>query len=404
MKTSIINAFGRSNRGDSVLLDECIDEIQVKHPGSQIGVLLFDQYKADALPPEVVRLERIGNSEVNSRLLGVLSKVFNLCISMLYAATKFRLLLRLLPDSQARSLKYLQSSDIAVSAPGGYIHDTNFAYIVALANIFIATRLCKRTLLAPQSIGPLKSRLAQRMTRATLNMCDVVCAREGYTLQFLDEIGINQKIIAKCGDSAFWNDHVCHESLESSLDELGLRNQRYIGLTVVNWTFPNGNDPEKLSAEYVQKIAQLIKHLHEISNLKVVIFNQVSDDICMSDRIAESLDHPGYLVIDRIEREPWQLRSLIGKSEIFVGTRFHSCIFAIMASVPTLAISYLPKTQYILQDLQLPNRSTPIDNIDIDFLCRQAMRIYQNRDAESALMRHAVTSYRSSFSRLTDFL
>lgn len=404
MRTSIINAFGRSNRGDSVLLDECIDEIQTRHPGSQIGVLLFDQYKSDALPPEVVCLERIGNSQANSRLLRALSKFLNLGISMLYAATKIRLLLRLLPDSQARSLRFLQNSDLAVSAPGGYIHDTNLAYIVALANIFIATRLCKRTLLAPQSIGPLKSWLARRLTRATLNMCDVVCARESYTLQFLDEIGIKQKIIAKCGDSAFWNDHVCHESLESSLEELGLRNQRYIGLTVVNWTFPNRDSPEKLSVEYVQKVARLIKHLHEISDMKVVIFNQVSDDICMSDRIAESLDNVDYLVIDRIEREPWQLRALIGKSEIFIGTRFHSCIFAIMASVPTLAISYLPKTQYILDDLQLPNRSTPIDSIDIDFLCQQATHLYQNRDSESALMCHAVTSYRSSFSRLTDFL
>ena len=42
MKFMIVNAFGRSNRGDSVLLDECIHEIRAKFPDAEIAGAVFE--------------------------------------------------------------------------------------------------------------------------------------------------------------------------------------------------------------------------------------------------------------------------------------------------------------------------------------------------------------------------
>ena len=46
MKFMIVNAFGRSNRGDSVLLDECIHEIRAKFPDAEIAGAVFEGIEA----------------------------------------------------------------------------------------------------------------------------------------------------------------------------------------------------------------------------------------------------------------------------------------------------------------------------------------------------------------------
>ncbi len=38
----IVNAFGRSNRGDSVLLDQCIDQIRIADPSAKITGVVFE--------------------------------------------------------------------------------------------------------------------------------------------------------------------------------------------------------------------------------------------------------------------------------------------------------------------------------------------------------------------------
>tara|TARA_R110000850_G_scaffold86050_4_gene185540 strand:- start:3477 stop:4070 length:594 start_codon:yes stop_codon:yes gene_type:complete len=187
-------------------------------------------------------------------------------------------------------------------------------------------------------------------------------------------------------------------------NELDIGERNFIGLTVVNWTFPNTRHPETKRSEYINAISDVIKFLHDETGMKIVIFNQVTDDLTMAYAIKAKLQNPRYLVIDDTEKEPWELRALISKCKLFIGTRFHSCIFAIMAGVPTIAISYLPKTQYILEDLGLFDRSTPINSINSDFLKRKAMYCYQNAEQESALMREAVESYKIKFKRLADIL
>lgn len=179
---------------------------------------------------------------------------------------------------------------------------------------------------------------------------------------------------------------------------------KFIGMTVVNWTFPNTTNPTELSLNYATTLAKYIKETHTKTGLNFIIFNQVSDDIEMAERIFDLLEKPEYLIIDRLEREPWELRALIGRSEIFIGTRFHSCIFAIMAGIPTIAISYLPKTQFILEDLNLPERSTPINEINLDFLSRKTEHCLLYRDDESQKTMNAVKRYRRTFKRLADCL
>ncbi len=142
--------------------------------------------------------------------------------------------------------------------------------------------------------------------------------------------------------------------------------------------------------------------MSETHGVTPVIFNQVSEDLPTAYDVQKKAKHP--VVIDAVSREPDILRALIRRSSVFLGTRFHSCIFAMMAGRPTFAIAYLPKTEYIMNDLKLSHRHTPIDKIDYGYLIERCVKDYADLAASEAEIQNAVKVYQTNFTRLQDIL
>jgi colanic acid/amylovoran biosynthesis protein len=399
----IVNAYGHSNRGDSVLLDECINELKVKYDEPDITVVLFDE-SGYVDRQNITICERIGNVKLNdSRTLATLKKVLIILSAMSISGLKLSFLLKFIPKKQQITLGKMEHADLIISAPGGYIHDTNNAYFIALLHIFIAASFKKKIVLAPQSIGPINGFFGRMIAKNILNSCSMVCVREGYSYQFVKEIGVKEDIIQRAGDSAFWNDFVCNENLESDMRVLGInKGETFLGVTLVNWTFPNLGNPEELMERYIDSVCLLVEFIYEKYGYRTVIFNQVADDIIVADKVLERVGPK--VLVDRIDKGPERLRSLISLSKVFVGTRFHSCIFALMAGVPTTAISYLPKTSYILRDLQLGTRSVDITLIDNAALQNKVGSDFDNNSQSRTEIINSVSNYRNNKKRLLDVL
>jgi colanic acid/amylovoran biosynthesis protein len=68
------------------------------------------------------------------------------------------------------------------------------------------------------------------------------------------------------------------------------------------------------------------------------------------------------------ELEPQQLVSLYSSMDYFVATRLHSSIFALLGSVPVMAIAYEPKTMGIFSDLGLDSFVVDIRKLTADDL------------------------------------
>jgi colanic acid/amylovoran biosynthesis protein len=133
-----------------------------------------------------------------------------------------------------------------------------------------------------------------------------------------------------------------------------------------------------------------------------VILNQVSDDIPMALEVARR--SRTRVFVDRSEHEPEILRRLIARSTVFLGTRFHSCIFAMLAHRPTFAISYLPKTSGILSAMNLEERSVPIDEIISDYVIKSIERDIENIDLAEASIAKRVYAYRRDHIRFYDVI
>jgi colanic acid/amylovoran biosynthesis protein len=403
MKFMIVNAFGRSNRGDSVLLDECIHEILAKFPDAQIAGAVFEGIDAArAVHPRVAWSERIGNASGGGS--GRIKALVYLLAAWFSAWLPF--LGRLLPEKQRQTLDAIRASDVVISAPGGYIHDTNFAYFIALLHIHLGTLMGKTVILAPQSVGPIARPLSRAVARHVLGKVPFLCARESYSYDFLaHDLKLPEKNVYRTGDSAFWNTHVEDNPalIDGVFDGLGVAKDKPIfGMTVVKWSFPKSKTAAADLDRYTSAVARAADHMAETYGLQPVIFNQVSEDLPASLDVQRKAKCN--VVVDQTSREPDILRAMIQRSRVFLGTRFHSCIFAMMAGRPTFAIAYLPKTEYIMNDLKLSHRHTPIDAIDYDYLIARVSGDCADLPAAEAEIQTAVKVYQQNFTRLQDIL
>jgi colanic acid/amylovoran biosynthesis protein len=400
-KVVIINAYGRSNRGDSVLLDECISDIVNALANPTITVVLYEDKEDHKFSDEVTcKAERIGNNATGT-FAGKMLAVIWVLIALICAATRTRTASFLLPKKQRKTLHSLFESQLVISAPGGYIHDTNTALYVALAHIAIPLMLKKRVLLAPQSIGPIAGWLPKIIARTILSRVDIICARESYTREFLiDDLSIPPQKVTITGDSAFWNTNVLGNFNQIAQyweeDFPNLNNKRRIlGVTVVGWSFPNRGDKDALLENYICEIAKTIDKICFHYDLQPIIFNQVSNDI-KTARIVQARCK-STVIVQEVSREPEILRAYIARSMIFLGTRFHSCIFAMMANVPTFAISYLPKTENILNDLGLKENSVRIDEIDSKEVIASLIDMTENLQSSKDRLLQCIEAYRRNF-------
>lgn len=403
MKFMIVNAFGRSNRGDSVLLDECIHEIRARFPDAQIAGAVFEGIEAaQAVHPAVTWSERIGNAPGGS--LGRIKALVYLFAA--WFSAWLPLLGRLLPEKQRRTLDAIRESDVVISAPGGYIHDTNFAYFIALLHIHLGTIMGKTVILAPQSVGPIARPFSRAVARHVLGKVPYLCARESYSWDFLAlDLKLPEKNVYRTGDSAFWNTHVEDDPhlIDGIFGEVGVpKDTPIFGMTVVKWSFPKSREPAGDLDRYTTAVARAADHMAETYGLQPVIFNQVSEDLPASLEVQRKAKCR--VIVDQTSREPDILRAMIARSRVFLGTRFHSCIFSMMAGRPTFAIAYLPKTEYIMNDLKLPHRHTPINAIDYDYLIRRISDDFEDLGGAEAEIRNAVAVYQQNFTRLQDIL
>ena len=78
--------------------------------------------------------------------------------------------------------------------------------------------------------------------------------------------------------------------------------------------------------------------------------------------------------------DPYQMKFIISKSHGFIGSRMHSNIFALEKGIPLLAISYQPKTEFIMKSLGLEDFFVDINFIDHDIMLKKFENALLNKE------------------------
>ncbi|PIL21767.1 hypothetical protein P775_02705 [Puniceibacterium antarcticum] len=393
MKICISDIFGSLNRGDALLCDALIHSIKEAAPGAELaGVAHFPEIERER-HPDIDWQEAPSRSNAESiyvrRALNGLRSGLTLGYSALGGPSGIAPFYPL-PKSQLASIQHIKDADLIVSSAGGFLLDANATIYSHLLQFHLARKFGTPYVLAPQTIGPIRSTRLKKMTAAALSDARIIAVREQYSYDFVvNDLGLPSDKVVRTTDIAFEHEETDPAGGAEALAGLGIApNERFIGATTVNWKFRGEDNPKAAYEEYREKMVALMVSMHERFGRRIVLFNQVSQDLPLAREVASRCGEA--VVLDEADRSTEVMRGMIERADVFLGSRFHSCVFSILGRVPLFCLAYTYKSTGIMDDLNMSDRVAPIGKFNVNNVVETIGWLIENRESESKRINDAV--------------
>lgn len=368
MKILIINQ-PLNNRGDESAHKALVRRLAKEYPNYEINVLFEKSANEDSIKQfsiEAPNVHYIHCSPYISKGFRKISE-FGLKHRMYF--------LWFLHPGIRKWLQYFKDTDFVICAPGG-INMGGFQSWYHLFNLYCAKLFNKPIAYYGRSIGPFPmktadNRLFKKISVELLKYFKYISLRDKKSEQEADKLGIPYISVV---DTAF---------LDSPHNEVPLQVAKQIGnnpyfVFVPNsliWHFAYKNKATK--NDVIQFYTHLLKEVFKkYPNSKAVMLPQLfngnsylSNDVLFMRDIAKNFSSEQVIVIDDIYSSDIQ-QSIISKSILVIGARYHSIVFAINNGVPFIALSYEHKMEGLLDTLAMKHFMVDITHL------------FDNRDAQ----------------------
>lgn len=275
---------------------------------------------------------------------------------------------------QSTAVTAIRQADVVLLKGGQYIYNDQgglraLLYLWRILHpIFVAHKLGRPVVMLGQSVGPLVDERGRSMTRRALRLCRSLIVREQKSEALLRELGLDATVV-RAPDFAFLIDPTRPDRFGSVVEKLA--QGTWIGITVVNWSFPESTDPHARREAYLDALFETAVSISRSHGVGIALFPQVTvqhhgeSDLDLLNRLAQRLESVNvpYLLV-RDDLAPEELSFLYGMCQVLLGTRLHSCILAACAACPVVAIRYQGfKTEGVMAELGLENRVFDISNV-----------------------------------------
>jgi colanic acid/amylovoran biosynthesis protein len=407
MKILVINLHSTRNAGDAVLFRTCADTLAAAFPQGRLVLAANDGESFRTQYPDLEVVDSFfawthlpRQQHGGRRWLLWLLTVWGLLLALLMAILH-RLSGRFLPlpllAAHAQTLRVYADADMVVSCPGNLLYSRSYkggvTFLFPLFTIAYAQLLGKPLYVMPQTIGPLERAWERRLVALLLQRVRVIMVREPASLELLAAIGVERSRCHLIPDLAFLfggADAAVGRRLLS--DHLGIARTDLdgplVGVTVLNW---GAQQPGfRRQAAYEQAVAEAIGGFLRKHNGRAILFPQVcgptaaDDDRIPSRRVHALLADPhsaGRVSLVAEEWAPELLHAAYGQTDLFVGSRLHSNIFALTHHVPVVAIAYQMKTVGVMRALGLEPFVIDIEAVTGENLAAAMEAAWQERVA-----------------------
>jgi len=236
-------------------------------------------------------------------------------------------------------ISILKGADLFISGGGSLIQDVTsmkspFYYLTILQ---LARVLSKKSVFFCQGVGPLNNRFVRLATLKTLEKVDLISVRDINSKKLLENIGLAGDEIIKSVDPVFLLDDA------TAINRNNITGDNILGISVRPWA----------DNSYIQPMAAGVNQLIEdYPDLKVhlIPFHKGEDE-----RLSESFSE--LLNTDRIrllkaQSHPARMIDYYEEIDILLGVRLHSLIYATITATPFVGISYDPKIDSYLSELE----------------------------------------------------
>jgi polysaccharide pyruvyl transferase CsaB len=276
-------------------------------------------------------------------------------------------------------IRTIRKSDGVISGGGSLLQDMTGRMTIPyyLGIVKIAQWLKKPTFIYSQGVGPIRIKLYYPFIRHIYNRCAYITLRDGESKTFLQSIGVKHPHMEVVSDPVvglvteqvppgFVNRQI---ALSEAQDE---QNTPIIGVSVRFW---------RQDRDDLHQIAHALRLIVEQSHVQLRFLPfQMPADLKASqyviDLLGETYRNRITLLTDAIH--PQDMLSEVGQCDLVIGVRLHSLIYAANYAIPMVGISYDPKIDQFLHQLQM-TATAQTDHIDPHKVAEEAIQLLENK-------------------------
>lgn len=249
-------------------------------------------------------------------------------------------------------LRSIMDCDLLLSGGGSLLQDvTSKRSLLYYLSVLLAGRLLgKRVMLYAQGIGPINSPWLRRLTSKICNAADLITVRDMDSLQELRRLGVQEARIRLTADAVLTLKREPLEAGRSLLQRCGVEagsgntgsaKQKLIAISVRQWQQDEG---------YLHQLAQAADKLvleHKAQLLLLPL--QYPADVAACRKVQQLMNQPSTVLDVSCTTE--EFLSVIGNCQLLIGMRLHALIFAAVMGVPFAAVSYDPKIDGFVKEI-----------------------------------------------------
>ncbi|HSE61704.1 MAG TPA: polysaccharide pyruvyl transferase family protein [Candidatus Saccharimonadales bacterium] len=396
MNILLTNVYSFQNKGDAAIVIALLHELKRVFPHPNIAIQTtdvkndLDKYGVPVSSTLLWQfLSSVRDRSVALRMAVAARGIVTLMLFLLaYRATGARLHF-LLTKELRQFVHENMVADFVVGCGGGYLrtsngsaHDTLLLLVTCL-NFVTAAYLGKPVFMYSQSIGPVYGRVQKALLKWALNKVQLVESREDVSTRFLESLNLSVPVVATADSALLLGGHgKLPEGILHAND-----GRMRVGLTVRKWF----KTPSELEA-YIATMAQAIDYVVEKYNAEVYYIPQViaekfgDDDRLIAQRVHEKVRNRDYFTVIDSDLHPFEVIGLCAAMNVFIGTRMHSNIFALISHVPVVAIEYEHKTRGIMRGLGIESLTLDIHTLSLDTLKAKIDDVIAHRSEYSQLI------------------
>lgn len=240
----------------------------------------------------------------------------------------------------------LRDCDLLLSGGGSLLQDVTskrsllyYLFILALGIL-----LKKRVMLFGQGIGPIHSRPLRRLTKLVCSRADLITVRDQDSLYELRRIGVPAEKVQLTADSVLTLPKESKDKGRELLQRFDVpQDKMLIAISVRKW-----QDDDK----YLLELAKAADVLARDYSAHIVLLPlQYPVDVEACRRLQHFMGQKTASTVLAADCDTELFLSLMGCFDLLIGMRLHALIFAAVMERPFVAVSYDPKIDGFVKDI-----------------------------------------------------
>lgn len=404
----VVSASGYGNLGDEAILSSNLKIFNsFLNQSTRLIVLSFAPEVTSKLhkvtsSPDLCNICFTKRSKYKNKIFRVLS-IFSLFLILFYNCNQIKKgnRTRFLTSMEEDFLKTIARSKALFLVGGGNINDIWWldGLLMKGYTVLLAKNLNVPVFLGAQTIGPVDKKWLRPAVKAFFNNLELITLREYYSLNLLNDIGIDRTQMKVVLDDAFNLEIASEEEVNRLLSKEGIDlkmlSKRGIKIIALNtrawWKMDEKNDKLK------RYISLTLDYLINNENYFIIFVptaysaDPTWDDIKTANELSSTNETDRYHVLK--QQYDWrQVKGILNSVDFSIGSSYHFNVFSLSSKKPTLGIYSDEYSKMRIQGLydliKLPDCAVNVSVVDEEAYMEQLKRFLKSGPELSDYLTH----------------